>query len=79
MINLDTVADFIWFWSDKFFLETSEGNFIWSDPDYQGNNTIVPFKGTMAEYCKQTKIPFGRDKGKHTIRGYCGEDVVIKG
>ena len=78
MINLNTIADFTWMWDDKFFLETSEGNFVWSDSDYQGDNTIVPFNGTIADYCEQTMISFGRDKGKHTIRGYCGEDVVIK-
>lgn len=75
-INLDTIAEFTWFWNHHFFLETKEGNFIWSDPDYPGgNNTIRSYNGTLQDYCKESNIPYGRSKGKHSIRGYCGEGV----
>jgi hypothetical protein len=33
MLILDTVASFTWDFGQNFFLETSEGNFVWSDPD----------------------------------------------
>ena len=75
MISLDTVAEFSWNFSNEFFLETPDGNFIWSDPDYNGDNTIKPFNGTLLDYIKISNIPYVRGKGKHTILGYCGNDV----
>lgn len=75
MINLDTVADFGWSFHETFFLETKEGNFIWSDPYYGGDNTIRSFDGDVKRFCKQEQIPFVRCKGRHTIRKYCGEGV----
>lgn len=77
MINLDTIADFSWAWNHIFFLETSEGNFIWSDPDYNGNNTISRFHGSLEKFLKDNRIPYVRYKGKHTIGGYCGPDVIF--
>ena len=77
-LTLDTVAHFTWGYADEFFLETEMGNFIWSDPDYSGSNVITSYNGTYKDWCKnRAHIPFGRDKGKHTIRGYCGEDVKL--
>lgn len=79
-LDLDTVADFTWCWNYKFFLETKAGNFIWSDPDYPGgDNTIRPYKGSYADFLRENHIEFGRDKGKHIIRDYCGENVLIVG
>ena len=77
MINLDTVAEFTWNYGNEFFLETSEGNYVWFDPDYQGNNTIVEFQGNYKLWCEVNNIPFGRDKGKHRIGDYCGNEVVF--
>jgi len=77
MITKETVADFVWSFHDKFFLETQEGNFVWSDRDYGGDNTIWPFKGGIKQWCKTEGIPFGRCKGRHTIKHYCGPDVII--
>jgi len=61
-----------------FFLQTDEGNFVWSDPEYNGDNTIVSFDGTYKDWCRKEEIPFGRDKGRHTIENYCGSDVIFK-
>ena len=77
MLTLDSVANFTWAYSKTFFLETEEGNFEWHDPDYGGDNTIVPFNGNYKDWCRKMAVPFGRDKGNHTIRGYCGDDVKI--
>ena len=77
-INLDTVAEFTWFWNHDFFLETNEGNFIGSDPGYPGgDNTIRHYYGTIRDFCRDSHVSFGRDKGTHTIRSYCGENVVF--
>lgn len=75
MINLDTVAEFTWDFGQKFLLATPHGYFMWSDPDYSGDNTIVPYHGnpgdfTMPGFC-------GRDKGIHRIGDYCGPDVIF--
>jgi len=78
MLTLDSVADFTWDFGHEFHLRTSDGNYIWSDPGYPGgDNTIRPTKLSYSEWIVEIQIPFGRDKGTHTIRGYCGEDVKI--
>ena len=71
MINLDTIGTFTWNFGQEFFIETAEGNYIWNDPDYSGDNTIRKFNGTYDEWCKKTNIPYGRDKGVHRIGDYC--------
>ena len=76
MLTLDTVAEFTWDFGQEFFLETVQGNFIWSDPDYNGDNTIRPYAGSYRDWCFGRNA-FGRAKGSHTIRGYCGENVKI--
>jgi len=75
---LSLVGDFTWFWGETFFIETSEGNFIWSDPDYDGDNTIKPINMSYEQYCKNSKVPYGRDKGTHVIENYCGKNVILK-
>jgi hypothetical protein len=75
---LKTVGHFTWGFSSKFFIETEVGNFIWSDPEYNGDNSLTYFKGSYEEWTKEENIPFGRDKGFHIIKNYCGEDVVLK-
>jgi hypothetical protein len=78
MLTLDQIAEFTWGFNSHFLLKTAEGSFIWSDPDYCGDNTIVPFEGGYKEWLIFEGIPFGRDKGTHIIREYCGEEVKIK-
>ena len=78
MLTLDTIGSFTWNYNKMFFIETKEGNFEWSDPEYlSGTNEIHPFKGTYNDWRIKENIPFGRDKGKHSIRDYCGENVKI--
>lgn len=74
---LSLVGDFIWLWGMEFFIETGEGNFVWEDPDYGGNNTIRPYSGSLDDYLKGTAIPYGRDKGKHVIADYCGDKIIF--
>ncbi len=77
-MNLNTIASFTWSFNHSFFVETNEGNFVWSDPEYGGDNTIRKFNGDYKKWCKKEKIPFGRDKGMHTIGEYCGHDVKFE-
>ena len=71
-MNLDLVGSFTWDFGQRFFIETSEGNFVWSDPSYGGDNTIKPFAGSYDEWIGDS---FGRDKGQHVIRDYVGGDT----
>lgn len=76
---LDLVGMFTWSYGNQFFVETSQGNYIWKDPDYQGgDNTFTKTDMTYKEWTRKIGIPFGRDKGHHVIRNYCGEDIIIK-
>lgn len=76
-LTTSDIANFVWLWGKEFFLETEKGNYIWSDPDYGGDNTICPYKGSFKEYLKKIGVYYGRGKGKHYIVNYCGEDVKI--
>lgn len=63
---------FTWLWDCHFHIETDVGNFLWSDPDYNGDDTIRPC-GTYAEILDEFQIDFGREKGRHRIGDYTGE------
>lgn len=75
---LDSVGHFSWDFGQKFFVETPHGNFVWSDPDYKGDNSFTKFDGLYKDWIKQIGISYGRDKGKHIIRSYCGDQIVLK-
>ena len=78
ILTINDYAEFTWLWSREFFLETEEkGNWIWSNPAYGGNNEIHPYNGSLTKYVKSIGIPYGRDKGTHTIGEYCGDQVII--
>lgn len=64
------VASVTWLWGQSFFFETNEGNFLWYDPDYSGNNNLHPFEGNLRDAYKYIEIDFGRDKGVHVIENY---------
>lgn len=75
---LSESASFTWGFGDKFFVEAPSGNYVWSDPDYDGDNTIRPFAGTYEQWRLSEGIPFGRDKGYHVVGHYCGPDVKVE-
>lgn len=76
ILQLD--GNFTWMFGNEFFIETEKGNFIWSDPDYEGGtNTVTPTTMDYTEYVKASNVPFGRDKGVHNIERYCGPDIII--
>lgn len=76
MIDLDTSADFSWSFDSEFFLQTVEGgNYIWSNPNYSGDNTIRKFEGSFKDWLKLNGLDYARSKGYHIIRNYCGDQV----
>lgn len=74
---LDAVGDFTWFWGQTFFISTSLGNFKWSAPSYDGDNIMTPFQGDITDFCKHMNIDYGRDKGVHFIKSYCGDQFTL--
>ena len=67
-------GNFVWGFWREFYVETEEGNFIWSDPDYGGDNS---FRYTEKTYHEWIGDAFGRDKGRHTILSYCGDQIIV--
>ena len=71
---LELPGHFGWDFGKCFFIETSKGNFVWEDPDYGGRNVIYRYNGNLDQWLKGSHVPYVRDKGIHTIQGYCGSD-----
>lgn len=71
------VGEFTWLWSDEFFIETKAGNFLWSDPDYGGDNSIHMISCSYTDFIKNIGLDYGRDKGKHFIGDYCGNQFSL--
>lgn len=73
------VGGFTWNYNCKFLIETPEGNFIWSNPDYPfGDNSVVRYHGSYEDWIQQENIPYGRYKGKHVVENYIGMDFSFK-
>jgi len=73
---LDLIGKFTWLWDHDFFIVTKEGNFIYSDPEYQdGDNTIRPTKFTLKQYLGIKGLEYGRDKGIHRIGDFAVRGV----
>ena len=70
----DLVGDFTWDFDNKFFIKTRKGNFVWSDPGYNGTNILTPFNGGLKEFFKDSYC-YGRAKGTHVIKDYCNDFI----
>ena len=73
---LKELAEFTWDFGSKFFVETKYGNFVWSDPDYNGDNTMTEFPGEVWEFFGPDG--FGRAKGTHLVSRYCGDQFIMR-
>lgn len=71
---LTCLAEFTWDFGNKFFVETELGNFVWSDPSYQGDNS---FTQTAMSFDEWINGSFGRSKGHHLVERYCGDQIKI--
>lgn len=74
-VILDSVGDFTWGFGSQFFITCKHGNFIYSDPDYNGDNTIRRTRHTLQSWMDQVVDGYGRDKGEHVIRNYVNPNV----
>ena len=72
-LTIDSIADFTWNFGQLFLLESGGKYYVWSDPDYNGDNTIKTFTGNPRNFTM--KGFSGRCKGSHRIGDYCGPDV----
>jgi len=83
MLNLDSECEFTWMWGRDFHLQAEDGRaYLWSSPDYGGDNTIRPHHRTISDYGRlyqHNPTAWGRDKGQHRIRDYCGNGVIFVG
>jgi hypothetical protein len=52
-------GDFTWGFDIEFFIETCQGNFIWKDPDYGGDNTIISVDYFYGDWIRAKGIPYG--------------------
>jgi hypothetical protein len=71
---LNTVAEFTWNFGMHFYVDTKDRKFIYSDPKYQGDGSLIETKQSYEEWIKPY---WGRDKGLHTIRDYCDVSKVV--
>ncbi len=69
---LSCEGTFTWNFADKFLIETKHGDFVWSSPDYQGDNTVRPWRRPVRDFFYPY---FGRCKGTHNIGAYLGDDA----
>lgn len=53
MLKTSDIAEFNWGFGKEWFLRTNKGNFIWSDPEYGGDNTIVFFSNEADPSCTE--------------------------
>lgn len=78
---------FTWFFGALWTIEVDGTVYIWSDPDYQGDNTIYRYAkpvSTAEDYKEMVNVVFGhgtygRDKGYRFIGDRLNADVKWKG
>ncbi len=74
---LNLIGDIWWNEKNLYLIETNVDNFIWSDPDFGGDNTLRKFDGTMSDFMKEHGTR-GRDKGRHIIGSYVAKNVIVQ-
>ena len=67
-------GNFTWDYKQHFFITTKMGNFIWSDPEYGGDNSIRYTTQSLKEYLAGTE---GQSKGNHYINDFCGDNFTL--
>lgn len=75
---LGLTGEFLWDFGQYFLIQTERGNFVWSDPDYSGDDTIRPFNGDYDAFLTTANVPFCRSKGTHVIANYVTEKTEYR-
>lgn len=75
ILNLE--GTFYWSYRDEYFIETKEGNFVWSCPSQFGDNSFRRYGGTLKQWCKENEVPCTKNKGKKIIRTVVSDEVII--
>lgn len=77
---LNSIGEFSWDFFQTFFVETKEyGNFVWSDPNYEGDNTFTKYDGSYPTFLEEQGLEFARGKGPKVIGQYCGDQIKVVG
>lgn len=72
---LESTGEFTEFPDQIFLISTQNGSYIWDKP----LNTIKVFNGSVLEFCRNSKIEFGKDRGVHVISELCPQNITIEG
>ena len=87
-LTSNTLANFTYGFGNRFLLAVAKTSaeypsedlpidqcdwYVWSDPDYSGDNTIIKYKGNPLNFVQKGFM--GRAKGIHSIGDYCGPNV----
>jgi hypothetical protein len=51
---LELTCRVYWDYHKRYFLENEQGNWVWQDPEFGGNNTLVPYQGSYPEFLKDS-------------------------
>jgi len=70
---INEVGDFTNIGFEFFFVETKVGNFTWSKRD----NVFIYYDGSYFKYMKEFNVMKVKFKGKHKIKDYCGDRLVV--
>lgn len=74
---------FTWDFGSRFAVETNLGLFEWSDPEYNGDNSMrFLVNKSFSDWLEMSNIPYGRDKGNHIVKDYCGKEfnlIIVNG
>ena len=75
VLRPEETAEFSWDFGRTFWLETRHGNYLWDDPDHDGDNTIIPYNFPLQTFLNWSVTKLLRGKGRHQIGAYCGPKV----
>ena len=74
-------AEFVWMFDKFWFVEVigGNGNYVWSDPEYDGDNTFIHTNHDYQQFVKAKGYRVGRGLGRHFIKDYCGDEIIVIG
>lgn len=76
-ILLQTPGEFYWLWGKDWLIETTNGNYHWSNGQQGGDNTIRPYKGSLQDLCTEMGVDNACPKGNQLIGIHTGDLVQV--